>query len=131
MTCLQHWSSGFECALSSVLAASREAEASSFQQFRAEIESRDATMTEMSQRLDSLRATNTNLVSQLASISADSERAILSAQEEAQRSRDLIADAESRCLMLEAKLDEQTKRHDEYAGFISEVRERSLWLVRD
>lgn len=126
VTSPQHWCSGFESALSSVLIANREAEASSSQQLQAEIETRDAAITDLSQQIEKLRTANADLTSQLAASAGSSKHAIAAAEEQARQARGFILEAEQRCHMLEAKLQEQNKRHEEYAGFIAEVRARSL-----
>ncbi len=122
LTSVQHWCSGFEAALSSVLNANREAEASSSIQLQTEIQSRDRAIDDMSLQLDKLRATNTDLISQLAIAGESREHVSTVAQEQVQRAQHVAAEAEARLAALEAKMEEQTKRHDEYAGFIAEVR---------
>ena len=122
---VQHWSSGFESALSSVLNDNREAEASSSLQLQAEIQSRDRAMTDLSHQLDALSQVNAQLTSELAVASDSSNRAAAAAAENTQRLQTMMAEAEARCSALEAKMEEQTKRHEEYAGFIAEVRYRA------
>ena len=119
---VQHWSSGFESALSSVLNDNREAEASSSLQLQAEIQSRDRAMADLSRQVDALSQLNAQLTSQLAVASDSSDRAAAAAAENTQRLQTMMAEAEARCAALEAKMEEQTKRHEEYAGFIAEVR---------
>ena len=119
---MQHWSSGFESALSSVLNDNREAEASSSLELQAEIQSRDRAMADLSRQLDALSQLNAQLTSQLAVASDSSNRAAAAAAENTQRLQTMMAEAEARCSALEAKMEEQTKRHEEYAGFIAEVR---------
>jgi predicted RNase H-like nuclease (RuvC/YqgF family) len=113
----QHWCSGFESALSAFLNANREAEASSTLQLRAEIQSRDRDMADLSHQLEQLRTTN----KELEFLNESRHHASAIAEEHAQRAQSIAAEAETRIAALEAKLEEQTKRHDEYAGFIAEV----------
>jgi hypothetical protein len=117
----QHWSSGFESSLSAVLSDNREAEASTSLQLQAVIQTRDRANADLSHQLHELRATNTDLVSQLAVAGESREHASAVAAEHAQRAQAMMADAESRYAALEAKIEEQSKRHEEYAGFIAEV----------
>lgn len=119
---LQHWSSGFESTLSSVLNANRDAAATSSLQLQHEIQSRDTSIAELSHQLDDLRATNARLTSEVA-ITVDSrDRAAAAAAEHEQRIHLITSEAEARCAALESKMEEQAKRHEEYAGFIAEVR---------
>ena len=117
----QHWCSGFESALSSVLVANRDAEASSSLQLQTEIQSRDRTISAVSQQLEQLRSENSGVVAQLAAAAASSDREVSAAREQARQAQGSYAEADARCRALESKLEEQTKRHEEYAGFIAEV----------
>ena len=104
-----------------MLNANREAEASSSIQLQTEIQSRDRAMADLSLQLDKLRGTNNDIMSQLAIACETNGHASAVAQEQVQRAQNVAAEAEARLAALEAKMEEQTKRHDEYAGFIAEV----------
>ena len=104
-----------------MLVANREAEASSSIQLQTEIQSRDRAMADLSLQLDKLRDTNNDIMSQLAIACETNGHASAAAQEQVQRAQNVAAEAEARLAALEAKMEEQTKRHDEYAGFIAEV----------
>ncbi len=90
-------------------------------QLQAEIQSRDRANADLSHQLDELRATNTDLIAQLAVTGESRDRASAVAAEHAQRVQTLTTDAEARYAALEAKMEEQSKRHEEYAGFIAEA----------
>lgn len=127
---MQHWSSGFESTLSSVLNSNRDAAASSSLQLREEIQSRDASIAELSHQLDVLVATNTRLTSELAVTGDSRDRASAVAAEHEQRMHVITCEAEARYAALEAKMDEQSKRHEEYAGFIAEVLMQCFTIAR-
>jgi hypothetical protein len=129
LTLAQHWCSGFESALSTVLNSNREAEATSLLQLQSEIQSRDQSLADLSHQLEQLCATNAGVMSQLAVMGEMKERsaaaaaaAAAAADVHAQRADSVAAEADARCAALETKMEELTKRHEEYAGFIAEVR---------
>jgi septal ring factor EnvC (AmiA/AmiB activator) len=117
----QHWCSGFESALSSMLVANRDAAVSSNLQLQTEIQSRDQTIAAASQQLEELNAANAGLVAQLAAAAEFGQRDLSASQEQLRQARSSLAESEARCCTLECKLEEQIKRHEEYAGFIAEV----------
>jgi hypothetical protein len=105
-----------------VLNANRDAAATSSLQLRHEIQSRDTSIAELSLQLDDLRATNTRLMSELTTTGDSRDRACAVAAEHEQRIHLMTCEAEARCAALESKMEEQGRRHEEYAGFIAEVR---------
>ncbi len=121
MRLLQHWCSGFESALSQVLNSNRETEASSLLQLQSEIQSRDESLAVLSRELEQLRCTNADITSQLSVMVERQERAACAAAAQLQQATSVAEEAEARCAALEGKMEEQTKRHEEYAGFIAEV----------
>ena len=119
---MQHWCSGFESALSQVLNSNPETEASSLLQLQNEIQSRDESLADLSRELEQLRSTNTGIMSQLSVMGERQERAACAAAAQLQQAASVAEEAEARCAAVEGKMEEQTKRHVEYAGFIAEVR---------